>query len=253
MRLDEAIDGIERSVSLAELKVSMQAAVESYGFSSFGFVSVGVPEVDVPFWIATSDERWNRDYQQNGFYTDDPVVRHVRRTNVPFSWSDVVLPLRLGKRKPAAHRIMEAARDHGLTEGYVVPFHFVDRLGRINSASGVLYWTDKPPAFHRVPRQQRAELHLLMIYLMQKALEIRARADRPTERLADKAGVQLTDRERLVLEWAGRGKTAVDTADILKISVETVNTHIANAMRKLDAANKTHAIVKAIKAALIDP
>ena len=253
MRLDEAVDRLERCADLDELKVAMHGIAQDYGFASFGFVAVDAPEIDVPFWMATSDERWNADYERNGFLADDPVVRRVRRSNMPFSWSDVTLPLRLGKRKPGAHKVMEAARDHGLTEGYVVPFHFVDRFGRINSASGVLYWQDRSTAFRRLSKQVRSELHLLMIYLMAKALEVRA-GDRPRDtRLPGPEDVQLTDRERVVLEWAGRGKTAADTAGILGISAETVNTHMANAMRKLDAANKTHAIVKAIKARLIDP
>jgi DNA-binding CsgD family transcriptional regulator len=64
--------------------------------------------------------------------------------------------------------------------------------------------------------------------------------------------VTLTDRERDMLAWAARGKTVADTADILKISEETVETHIRNAMRKLDATNKTHAVAKAIYLSLID-
>jgi DNA-binding CsgD family transcriptional regulator len=64
--------------------------------------------------------------------------------------------------------------------------------------------------------------------------------------------ITLTDRERDMLAWAARGKTVADTAGILKISEETVETHIRNAMRKLDATNKTHAVAKAIYLSLID-
>ncbi len=57
---------------------------------------------------------------------------------------------------------------------------------------------------------------------------------------------KLSDRERDVLAWRPRGKTSNDTAEILKISVETVNDHVKNAIRKLNASNKTHAVTQAI-------
>ncbi len=64
--------------------------------------------------------------------------------------------------------------------------------------------------------------------------------------------IALTNRERDVMSWAARGKTLQDTADILKLSTETVETHIKNALRKLDATNKTHGVAKCIALGLID-
>jgi DNA-binding CsgD family transcriptional regulator len=64
---------------------------------------------------------------------------------------------------------------------------------------------------------------------------------------------ELTDRERDVLSWAGRGKSVLDTAEILKLSEDTVKSHIRNALKKLDATNKTHAVTKAIYLNLITP
>ena len=62
----------------------------------------------------------------------------------------------------------------------------------------------------------------------------------------------LTDRERSALEWAGRGKTMIETASILSISDETVETHLRAAMRKLNASNKTQAVARAIMLGPID-
>ena len=58
--------------------------------------------------------------------------------------------------------------------------------------------------------------------------------------------------ERDVLSWASRGKTVPDTAEILSLSEETIDTHMRHAMHKLGANNKTHAVVKAIYLGLID-
>ena len=55
-----------------------------------------------------------------------------------------------------------------------------------------------------------------------------------------------------MLSWASRGKTVPDTAEILSLSEETIDTHMRHAMHKLGANNKTHAVVKAIYLGLID-
>ncbi len=56
----------------------------------------------------------------------------------------------------------------------------------------------------------------------------------------------ITLREGECLSWAAIGKTASEIAEILNISEHTVNFHTKNAIKRLNAANKTHAVVKAI-------
>lgn len=51
----------------------------------------------------------------------------------------------------------------------------------------------------------------------------------------------LTDKERECLFWVAVGKTAWETAKILSCSPRTVEFHLRNAARKLDASNKVHA------------
>lgn len=58
--------------------------------------------------------------------------------------------------------------------------------------------------------------------------------------------VQLSEREKEVLRWTGDGKTADEIAQILTLSNSTINFHLRKAMYKLNASNKTSAVVKAI-------
>ncbi len=62
---------------------------------------------------------------------------------------------------------------------------------------------------------------------------------------------QLTDREREVLMWAGRGKTSSEIAAILKLSERTVNFHCDQAMKRLDVTNRTQAVARAVAHGLI--
>ncbi|NTA14022.1 helix-turn-helix domain-containing protein [Agrobacterium tumefaciens] len=57
----------------------------------------------------------------------------------------------------------------------------------------------------------------------------------------------LTAREREVLGWAAKGKTAWETSKILNISRSTVVCHRRNATSKLNASNIVHAIAEAVR------
>ena len=63
---------------------------------------------------------------------------------------------------------------------------------------------------------------------------------------------QLTARELEILGWAAKGKTASETGVILSISVDTVNFHIKNCLRKLRACNKASATVNAVRLGLLN-
>jgi len=64
-------------------------------------------------------------------------------------------------------------------------------------------------------------------------------------------GIHLTDREREVLTWVGRGKTSSEIATILGIRERTVNFHCDEAMKRLDVINRTQAVAKAMACGLI--
>jgi DNA-binding CsgD family transcriptional regulator len=151
---------------------------------------------------------------------------------------------------------MEVAADHGYREGLIVPFHFSDAIGRIYSSLVVFFWSDPLKRFQFMIRLKHHELHILMIYWAQRMVELLGKSLSKGTCFTAKEPAQLrdrlTDRERDVLAWAARGKTAADTADILGVSEETVNTHVRHALKKLGATSKTHGVAKAIYLGLID-
>lgn len=65
--------------------------------------------------------------------------------------------------------------------------------------------------------------------------------------------VSLSRREVEVLNLLKIGKTSWDISRILGISERTVNYHIGNIMRKLDAINRIQAVCEAVNLDLIDP
>lgn len=57
----------------------------------------------------------------------------------------------------------------------------------------------------------------------------------------------LSERERHVLQLTAIGKTAAEIADLLSISQRTVHAHLQNAGDKMEASNKTHTVVEALR------
>jgi DNA-binding NarL/FixJ family response regulator len=64
---------------------------------------------------------------------------------------------------------------------------------------------------------------------------------------------RLTDREREVLKLVAEGHTNQEVADLLCLSVNTVLTHRASLMAKLDIHNRTELIKFALRHGLIEP
>ena len=62
----------------------------------------------------------------------------------------------------------------------------------------------------------------------------------------------LSKREREVLDLLSRGMTGEQVADHLVLSSETVKTHVRNAMNKLEAATRVHAIAIALREGFIE-
>jgi LuxR family quorum sensing-dependent transcriptional regulator len=68
-----------------------------------------------------------------------------------------------------------------------------------------------------------------------------------------KAGnISLTPREREVLAWVARGKSAREVAEILHIAKRTVDEHVQTAVRKLGALNRNHAVAIAVRDGIIE-
>ena len=64
--------------------------------------------------------------------------------------------------------------------------------------------------------------------------------------------ITLSPREKEVLNWLQSGKSSWEISVILGISERTVNFHVTNLMRKLDATNRPQVVAIAIRLGLID-
>ena len=61
----------------------------------------------------------------------------------------------------------------------------------------------------------------------------------------------LSPREVEALVWTAEGKSAWEIAQILEVAERTVVNHLHNAQTKLNASNRTHAVVIAMRMGLV--
>ncbi|MBL0150528.1 MAG: autoinducer binding domain-containing protein [Ideonella sp.] len=165
----------------------------------------------------------------------DPVLQHCRRQSVPIIWDQATYT------EQGLGEMWEEQARFGYVNGIAMSLHLPE--GR-HFTLGVD--RDRP-----LPRDRQeltrlvADLQLFAVYAQEAAT--RLLCPNVTEIVVPK----LTLREVEVLQWTMEGKTAWEVGAILGISERTAVMHLNNAMHKLDAANKHHAVVKALKLGLI--
>lgn len=257
MNLQEQIAAFATGRTRAELQRALKKTIENYGFSAFCFLDISESYRRDFSYFGSTGEKWEQDYIRNEFFEVDEVLKIARRTNSPFAWSETEFIKSSGGKTTNAKRLFDAAQDYQFHDGYVIPLHFVDKIGRYHSASCSLMWSGGQYEFKKLTELEGVEIHIMLTYWIQRVVDISDTDDKTISigLMAQRRKAleyKLSDRERDVLAWAARGKTSNDTADILKISVETVNDHIKNAIRKLNASNKTHALTQAILLGLVD-
>lgn len=234
----QALDAIERLERCTTISGAMDVMTAT--FSRFGFETIvvtGLPEPGERFAQRVIAKRWPAAWF--AFYTEenldrvDPVARHCRRSTVPFEWAEA--PYDRETERGAAE-VMRRAADFRMTRGFAVPMHGPAGYAAAVSLGGVDL---------DLNRRSKPALHVLGLY----GYDHIRRLCQPPKGLHR----SLTPREREVLSWAARGKSAWEVGEILHITQRTAEEHVATASRKLGAMNKTHAVAIAIGRKLIEP
>jgi DNA-binding CsgD family transcriptional regulator len=169
---------------------------------------------------------WQRCYQERGYLSIDPTVRHGLSSTLPVVWSDELFS--------SAPDLWEEARGHGLQFGWAQASRDpTGAVGMLTLARSVEQLTENELSVN----------YARMAWLAQYAHAGMSRLLVP--RHVPESAITLTQREKEVLRWTAEGKTAGEIAQILGMSERTVNFHINNIVAKFGASNKTQAAVKA--------
>ncbi len=231
------IDKLQACSDEPELRRVTASLVEQLGFTGFAYHAF-TPESGST-WCCDWPEGWEDHYQEERYADVDPIVKKTLNHMLPFVWEDCREGL---GRSDRAWHILEEGRAFGLKGGADIPIH----APGFEVASFSVYSDEGGNAFRETWNEGKHDLHLLALYFhdiyKNRFLDIE---------ISEKK--DLTDRESECLVWTARGKTSWEISQILSISERTVNFHTQNAMHKLDAYSKHHAVVRAIMSRLIVP
>ncbi|AOZ02126.1 LuxR family transcriptional regulator [Cupriavidus sp. USMAHM13] len=231
---EELIVEMEKCTCAREAFHRIERATNALGFDMF---AVGIrtplplsrPRTTILSNFPTS---WQARYKEANYLSIDPTVAHGRRTTVPLVWTDDVFAT-----TPA---LWVEAQAVGLRVGWCQSCFSPDGVGSMLS----LVRCGSPISASELECNESKMRTLVSVAHLALSRLFDARPPTASAR-------KLTCRETEILRWAADGKTSGEIACILNLSVDTVNFHMKNAVRKLDAPNKTGAVVRAAMLGLL--
>ncbi len=241
MDLFSFVECASRTQSIKALFDLLVSCASEEGFSEVAYgaltfaEALRLPEYLPPALTVNFPPEWCHRYFERKYRVIDPVVRRTPMVSAPFLWDELAKQCQL---QPAEQRVLDEAREAGLKHGMSVPLF--GPLGRVSVVSFASPFDDVDP-------QDRMRHLSALAWQFHHAF---AEIARPKESSQDRS-TTLSEREKDCLRWVAEGKSSWEIGKILNVSENTVNFHMKNASRKLGAANRMHAVVKAIRLNLI--
>ena len=229
----DLFDGLNQSTNMQDVLDSTLKITKKFGFDYVGWRA----ELPIPLSqkrtlaLNTNENDSVKDRIEDGYYNETPVVRHCSKSIEPFFWlgtktEDIFL---------SNPNIFEEYYSFGRYGGWA---QSLIESKKIYS----LFWVDtSAPITKKDIEHVNFEMEWIATSVLIKMNQVRQLSN-----------IRLSEREKEVLRWTGDGKTANEIGQILNLSHSTINFHLRNAMYKLDAPNKTNAIVKALYLQLLN-
>jgi LuxR family quorum sensing-dependent transcriptional regulator len=225
----DAIEQFDHAETSSALCKQLAKAVASFGYQYVCVISAPTAQqrsFDEKVLLNGWPRGWFEQYRTSNFTLHDPVAKFLRTQSRAFKWSEAPIP----KDDQLARSVMTiSATDYRMRRGFGIPIHGLNGYQAGVSFAGCEVDDVK---------EANAAVQMIGIYAFNRLanLKFASRKDRV-----------LTDREREILNWIAAGKTAWDTGGILRIAEDTVNKHIASAMRKLNVHTRAQAVAESIR------
>jgi DNA-binding CsgD family transcriptional regulator len=237
MTILEFIEQSNRAQCLDELSAAFSQTLELFGYNRALCIGIEGHRPDV---VRTTNgrPRYTQEYldwyKSNNSHHVDPIFKLSPRHNVPYTFDDV-RRMPLGKRQM---EVMNMRRE--LIPGVVLMLPIRNNDTQLLSM-GIAGDTQDA----RMDRDAIAQLFAIC-----NQFHLR-RSDLQQQNVLCLKDVNLSSREREMLQWCLYGKSNGVIADIIGISHKTVEFHLQSAYKKLDCSNRTMAVLKAVNLQLI--
>jgi DNA-binding CsgD family transcriptional regulator len=192
---------------------------------------------DSMFLASTYSQRWmdEQNRLKPGEALKDPIVNHLKSRIEPIYWS------KANYEQAGLSSFYENFREQGLGSGIALAVRGLH--GEMLSVG--FSNAEQVETNGTVPIAQMGALYLSATAMFNRVVADELRRKRENQ-------PRLTPREIECLQWARSGKTSWEIAKILGISQATAIFHMKNAIAKLDASNKTHAVIVALEHGIIN-
>jgi DNA-binding CsgD family transcriptional regulator len=232
-RAFDCVAAMKLAVSVDDLSDAVAPMFEELGLPHFAISRFFRADrrPDVAVLAGQFHSGWSQRYTSANYVRHSVIAHELLRTRKPYSWEQVI---RTREVDEAQRRIKQEARESGLGDGLFTPIRWLD------GSHAAVVLGGQAPALDDALVRTSAEV--LSAYYASE-----------TRRLLEPGkDCGLTPRQRECLAWVRQGKSSSAIAEILGLSAETVNEHLAEACRRLGVRTRVQAAVEASLAGLID-
>lgn len=205
----------------ARIFALLEREVQRLGFDYYAY---GVRH-SIPFTRPKTEiygsypKEWLERYHLQNYAAIDPSILNGLRSTQMVVWDDALFD--------HSRNLWSEAQDWGLRVGVTLPIHTP------NNALSVLSVARNQTFIGDAEREEiRLRLRCIIELVTTRLAEI-------GHQQATSELIELSHREREILQWTADGKSSGEIAVILGISFNTVNFHLKIIQKKFGAANKT--------------
>lgn len=191
---------------------------------------------------STHDPEFVELYTSKNFACDDPFVHFcLSEPNGMICWSD---PRAMSFATDRSDQVLGLAHDYGMAHGVSIAL----RSATSPEIGGIGLTLDA--------KDERGEQDILRRHAQEietaVALFHNHLVGRIHQQKDENKATALTQREKECLMWCAAGLRTKEIAFRMSISEKTVEFHLANVAKRLNARNRTHAVARALSYGLID-
>lgn len=213
-----------------EFFANVVAIADNLGFDYCAYAARLPPQAGDPQAVMRSNypRSWQDRYLKMGYIEVDPAVRQALRSPEHLLWSEELFA--------GTELFRQEAKSCGINYGWSKATYDPRGVASVFTLARSCEPIAGDELLAKLPQMlwltQIAHLGLTLCLLERNVFDVQE---------------QLSPREAEILGLSAEGLTAIDICVRMGISERTVNFHINNAIVKLGARNKTHAVVKAIQ------
>lgn len=228
------IETAARSRDVSALNDAFLATLRGWGIERFAAAVLDPVGLRPEHFLAGNyPSEWIAHYTEQGYDRIDPVVLRSMTADQPFVWSRPRSP------RPAL-QLFDEASEVGIVSGFAVPVRLRNGRHSVVSVTSDL----KGGEFDRLMRSSQRSVQAAIYCYHDTLCELAGiGSHRPDP---------IPGLEAEVLRWLAVGKDTVQIAEGLCMPECAVESHVANALARLNLTSRDHLAAEAIRRGLLD-